>query len=43
VPKVTVWKCAIHGEIELIDFTEPVAHCPKCGAVLEKVGEYEEK
>jgi hypothetical protein len=41
--KVSVWKCPEHGEIEFLDYTEPVAYCPKCGKSMEKVGEYDEK
>jgi len=41
VAKVYVWKCPEHGEVELLEDLE-VAYCPKCGAKMEKVGEYEE-
>ena len=41
--KVSVFKCPTHGEMELLDHTEPLAYCPKCGASMEKVGEYDEK
>jgi len=41
--KITVYKCPEHGEIELIDFKEPLAHCPYCGAVMTKTGEYNEE
>jgi NADH pyrophosphatase NudC (nudix superfamily) len=40
--KVTVWICSEHGEIELLDWKEPLAYCPKCGKEMKKVGEYEE-
>lgn len=40
--KITVFKCPEHGEQEMVDFKEPLAHCPYCGKVMEKVGEYDE-
>lgn len=42
MPEVQVWKCSIHGEMELIDHKEPVAYCPYCGKEMTKVGEYSE-
>lgn len=42
MPEISVWKCSEHGEFELIDWKEPLAHCPKCGRAMEKVGSYNE-
>ena len=41
MPKVTVWKCEEHGEVEILEDVKE-AHCVKCGKKMEKVGEYEE-
>jgi Zn-finger nucleic acid-binding protein len=41
VGKVYVWVCEVHGEMELLEDL-PVAHCPKCGRVMTKEGEYKE-
>lgn len=39
--KVYVYKCEVHGEMELQEeLTE--AFCPKCGKKMIKTGEYEE-
>lgn len=38
--KITVWKCSKHGEMELLDHTEPLAYCPNCGESMTRVGEY---
>jgi tRNA(Ile2) C34 agmatinyltransferase TiaS len=40
--KVKVYKCPVHGEQEVLDFTSPDAYCPYCGQKMEYVGEYEE-
>lgn len=42
LPKITVWKCDVHGEVELIDYKETVAYCNICGKEMVKVGEYYE-
>jgi len=39
--KVYVWKCEVHGEMELLEEI-PVAYCPKCGKQMTKIGEYTE-
>ena len=40
--KVTVWKCAEHGEHELLDYEKETAYCPDCGKEMVKVAEYDE-
>jgi len=42
MPKVYVWKCSEHGEVELFEESTE-AYCPKCGKPMIKVGEYDEK
>lgn len=42
VKKISVWVCPDHGEIELINWTLIEAHCPNCGKLLVKTGEYTE-
>lgn len=40
---VSVWKCEVHGEVELVEWKGTEAYCPTCGRVMQKVGSYEEK
>lgn len=40
--KVSVWKCEEHGELELIDYSDPIAYCSRCGKEMKKQGEYTE-
>jgi len=42
VKKISVWNCPVHGEVELIDWTEKIAYCPHCGTLMTRTGEYEE-
>ncbi len=41
MPKITIYKCVVDGDFE---FSEELkeAHCPKCGAIMTKVGEFTE-
>ena len=41
--KITVWKCAEHGEHELVGWEKDTAHCPECGKLMLRVGGYDEK
>lgn len=41
--KISVWKCPVHGEVELIDWTEPLAYCPHCGRSMQRMGGYDEE
>ena len=42
MPKISVWTCETHGEIELVDFVDPKAFCPRCGKEMKKTGDYSE-